>query len=430
MQRERVQPDWLTLDNAARIYPASISDWSPDVYRVSVTLRAPIRVAWLAQALQAVLPRFPYFQVHLRRGLFWYYLQRDGEIPELLPLSSVPVSILPARGGRARLLQVMAGGATIAVDFSHILTDGAGAIRFLGTLALQYLEQSGVPITSWDPFFDPRTQPTAGEFEDAFDRFFEHGLPGPPALAPAYHLPQPAQLCSRVITGRLSVSGMIDLARRHQVSLTEYLVALYMHALATVRASAGAVNGRRDGGVLRIEVPVDMRRFYSTETMRNFSLYVSPEIDPGLGPYSFEDIVQQVHHSLRAQVEKGQLARQITRNVRAARHPLIRILPLALKDLLLAQVRERLGERSYSGVLTNLGRIEVPAAGAALIESFDVMLGPNPLMKTNCVVLSYRDDLTINLGSVIESRELERVFFTHLIQAGVRVRLTERSSAS
>jgi len=429
MPLDRSQSDWLTLDNAARIYPASISEWSPDVFRVSVTLRAPIRVALLAQALQDVLPRFPYFQVHLRRGLFWYYLQRDGAIPALQPLSSVPVSILQADRRVVSLLRVMAGGTTIAVDFSHVLTDGAGAIRFLGTLAMRYLQLRGVVISRWEPFLDPDQPSSPGEFEDAYERYFERRLPSPPTVPPAYHLPQAALQNSRVITGCLPVSGVLALARRHGVSLTEYLVALYMHSLAQVRAEDVERTGADKSGILRIEVPVDMRRFFPTETMRNFSLYVSPELDLDLGAYSFAEIVQKVHHSLRAQVDKRELARQITRNVGVARHPLIRIMPRGLKDRLFRYVRGRLGERSYSGVLSNLGRIVVPADIEPHVAAFGVMLGPNPVMKTTCAVLTFQENLFINFGSVIDSRSLERLFFTQLVQAGLPVSVVERSSA-
>jgi hypothetical protein len=103
-------------------------------------------------------------------------------------------------------------------------------------------------------------------------------------------------------------------------------------------------------------------------------------------------------------------------------------MPLFLKDLLFSCVRERMGERPYSGVLTNLGRIVVPEDVFPHIEEFGVMLGPNPRMKKNCSVLSFGEDLSINFGSVIESRELERLFFTHMARAGVRVSLAERSS--
>ena len=158
LQEEDHRQTWLTLDNAARIYPAVLSEWSPDVYRLSVTLRAPVRVSILAQALRTIFPRFPYFQVHLQRGLFWYYLQRDDGIPDLHPLSSVPVSVMPGRPGNTHLLRVQARGRTIGVDFSHVLTDGSGAVRFLGTLTTQYLRLQGVPITGWKPFLDPEEQ--------------------------------------------------------------------------------------------------------------------------------------------------------------------------------------------------------------------------------------------------------------------------------
>jgi hypothetical protein len=417
------QQDWLTLDNAARIYPASLAEWSPDLYRVSVTLKAPIRVSALQEALRAVFPRFPYFQVHLQRGLFWYYLQRDDEIPELSPMSHVPVSVMPTQWGSGHLMRVQARGATIAVDFSHVLTDGAGAVCFLGTLATQYLRLRGVHVNCWEPFFDPEAPPSAGEYEDAYKRYFDRSLPGPARLSAAYHLPGEAQSRYRVITGRMPVRDTLDLARSHGVSLTEYLVALYMHVLAQVRSFGG--DGR---GIVRIEVPVDVRRVHPSETMRNFSLFVSPEIDTRLGVFDFDEIVQRVHHGMRMQLDRRELDRQIARNVRAERNILVRILPLFLKDMMISYVRKRFGERPYSGVLSNLGRIVVPEDINEHVESFGVVLGPNSRTKKNCAVLSFREDLFISFGSTVESREVERSFFTHLAKAGLRVVLTERQS--
>lgn len=415
--------EWLTLDNAARIYPSAFTEWSPDVYRVSVTLKAPIRVTVLQEALRRVFPRFPYFQVHLQRGLFWYYLQRDHDIPPLHAMSQVPVSVMPTQTGNRHLLRVQARGGTIAVDFSHVLTDGAGAIRFVGTLATQYLRLQGVQVRSWEPFLDPDESPSPGEYEDAYKRHRDPSLPGPARLSVAYHLPDEARERSRAITGRVPVGEMLDLVRSQGVSVTEYLVALYMHVLARIRSSG--TGGR---GTVRIEVPVDMRRIHASETMRNFSLFVSPEIDASRGAWSFEEVVQRVYHDMRLQTGRRELGRQMARNVRVERNPLVRILPLFLKDMLFSYVRRRFGEDPYSGVLSNLGRIVVPEDIADHVASFGFMLGPNPRMKTNCVVFSFGDDLFITFGSVIESRELERLFFTHLVGAGIPVALVERSS--
>jgi len=70
--------NWYRLDNAARVFAALASRRTTTVYRVAVALRAPVDAAVLQDALDALMPRFPYFRVRLRKGLFWHYLE---EIP-------------------------------------------------------------------------------------------------------------------------------------------------------------------------------------------------------------------------------------------------------------------------------------------------------------------------------------------------------------
>ena len=419
-------PDWLRLDNAAKIYPATFSDPAPAGFRLSMTLKAPIRVALLSEALRTVLRRCPYYQVHLRRGFFWYYLQRHDAIPPLHPMSDAPVSAIPAWRRGTDLFRVQARGATIAVDFSHILTDGTGGLLFLGTLVTRYLELCGVAIGDWAPFLDPSETPSPEEHEDAHNRFFRSETPRPPRISRAYQLPGKREDRYRIITGRMSATEVLERARVHAVSLTEYLGALYVFILMQIRER----HERRGEGVgpsvVRLEVPVDMRRFFSSRTVRNFSLFVSPEFDVSLGSYRFEEVVQKLHHSLQMQVDARELGRQIGRNVRAERHPLIRATPLFVKDPVLSLAYQRIGEHAYSGVLSNLGRIVVPAAIEPSIESFGFLINPSYGMKTNCAVASFRDALQVSFGSVVASRDLERDFFTRLAADGVHVAVSER----
>ncbi len=417
------ESDWLRLDNAAKIYPSSFTPGSPAVFRLSVELATPVRIAALAEALRVVLRRCPYFQVYLRRGVFWYYLLRHEGVPAIEPMGDLPVSMIALRRRDTHLLRVQARGRGVAVDFSHVLTDGGGGLRFLGTLVTEYLSQCGVRVGDRAPFLDPAEEPAAGEFEDAHNRFFRGRLPKPPRLAPAWQLaggrrPAPGY---RILTGRMPLASVLELAREQGASLTEYLVALYMHALSETRRRSG---GRRT--VIRLEVPVNMRQFHPSETMRNFSLFVSPEIDLAVGEYSLEEIVARVHHSMRMEVDEKQLARQIARNVGAERNPLIRAVPLPLKDMMLSVANRRLGERVYSGVLSNLGRVTVPEAIDSHIASFGFALGPNSSIKKNCAVLSFRGELRVAFGSVVEDREVERRFFTTLAGKGVGVTVGER----
>ncbi|NLZ89363.1 MAG: hypothetical protein GX916_07665, partial [Clostridiales bacterium] len=68
--RRTTAPEWLKLDNAAKIYPAVMSRKWMALYRISVTLKDDIDEALLAKALASTLKRIPFFAYRLRRGFF------------------------------------------------------------------------------------------------------------------------------------------------------------------------------------------------------------------------------------------------------------------------------------------------------------------------------------------------------------------------
>ena len=80
---EAKRKSWMPLDNSAKIYPAVMSrDWAA-VFRVSVTLREPIRPDVLQQALEDTVERIPSFSLSLHRGAFWYYLDTNEHPPHV-----------------------------------------------------------------------------------------------------------------------------------------------------------------------------------------------------------------------------------------------------------------------------------------------------------------------------------------------------------
>lgn len=416
--------DWFRLDNAAKIYPSSHSETSPEIFRVSMTLRDPIRVSALEAALARLIRRCPYYQVRLKRGLFWYFLQRHDDVPKIHPLGQGPISSISIRG--EHLLRVQARERTIAIDFSHILTDGYGAMRFLSSLVAEYLRQRGEEIPDTEFLLSPGEPADPAEVEDSYRRAFRKGTPKPAPLEAAYHLPGIPRLhYYRAITGRMDLKATLALSKSTGATLTEYLSAVYLHALIQVylRQAEGVIKPRR--GIVRLEVPVNMRRIYHSQTMRNFSLFVSPELDMRLGSYSFDDVLTMVHHSLKMQLDPRQLARQISRNVGGEMNPLVRVVPLVLKDLYLSFLHYRLGDSLYTGVLSNLGPFQMSEEMRPFVETVGFHLGPNPTIKKNCTVVSHAGTLIVSFGSVLTSREVERMFFTFLADQGVGISLTE-----
>lgn len=419
--------DWYRLDNAAKIYPSTTTDRSPAMFRIAVSLTKPVKLSILQQALESVMPRFPYFQVYLKRGFFWYYLQKHSEIPkiQLLDLSRVPN--IPVHSRSTHLLRVCTRQNVVAVDFSHIITDGNGGVRFVSTLVAEYLKLCGVSVAPHENILNLNEQPGFEEDEDAYRKYFTKGIPGPESISPAYH--EPGRPVSsdrfRTITGRIPVQQILGLARGKGVTLTEYLAALMMFCLTQIYQdeTGSGVKSRRS--IIRLEVPVNMRLFYPSKTMRNFSLFVSPEVDLKLGAFSFDEMLKRVHHTLQLQIDAKELNKQLSRNVAAELHPAVRFLPLHIKDCLLGWVHAKMGEQLFSGVLSNLGRITFPDDMNSAIESVNVVLNPNQVMKKSCSVVTYQNDLYITFCSLIESRKLEKLFFTRLVENGVSIHVKE-----
>lgn len=423
---EEVDQDWLRLDNAAKIYPASHTEESPAMFRISITLRRAINYERLGKALERMIRRCPYFQVHLRRGFFWYYLQRHGAIPPLRPLPSSPVSPMEIRRRGAHLLNVLVRGRTLAVDFSHILTDGHGGARFTASLAAEYLRLGGFPVPQHESLLNPDDEPGGEEFQDAYRANYRKGVPKPEPMRPAYHIPGlPLSRLRRTITASIPLDEALSLVKSRGVRLTEYLTAVCIDALRTLREQHRRDVIKPTRSIIRVEVPVDMRRHYPSRTMRNFSLFISPELDLRIGEYDFVSTLKTVHHSMNVQLDRNQLDRQIARNVWGETNALVRSVPLALKDLYLGYLHHKLGDSLYSGVISNLGPFTIPDEMANEVSDVRFMLAPNPVMKTVCSVVSYAGRLLISFVSVIESRELERLFLAHLVRAGLHVVVSE-----
>ena len=413
MSKLNIHDDWLPLDNAAKIYPSTASTKSPAEFRIFARLNEPVRLLFLQRALERIMPRFPYFQVSLRRGFFWYYLQRHDRVPQVELMENVPVGIISIKDRSAAMIRVSAKGRDIAVDFSHILTDGNGGLRFFLTLLAEYIRLSGTEVGSHVNIFDPNSPPDPGEFEDAHrSRFFAGKTVEPEKLPPACHIPGRPFIHRRyrLIDGEAPVDQALRAAKAKNASLTEYLSAVYIYALTRIYQDEVLRGRKQKRSIIRMQIPVDMRRYYSSPTMRNFSLFLSPEVDMRLGHYSFDEILKQVHHNVQLLKSEKQLQRQISRNVGAEFKPFIRYTPLFVKDVILSSVYTRLGEQLHSGVISNLGRIDMPAEMEPYIKSMHFVLNPNHVMKTCCAVLSFKDRLYISFGSVIEDRRLEKYF--------------------
>lgn len=419
MKRDR---PWLKLDNAGKIYPAvSTHKWSA-LFRVSMTLDEPVCPETLQAALLRVSCCLPFFFMRLRHGVFWYYLEAADVQPRVR--EDGPFPCMPfTQEDQGFCFRVLYYRSRIAVEFFHVLTDGSGGLQFLKTLVAQYLAlRYNTAIPAKQGVIDCAAPPDPEWSEDGFLRYAgavtqsrserdAYRVTGTPEADGFVHL----------TCGVMPASLVAQLAKEKRVSVTTYLTAVMLLALYDLQR-ADRVPKRRQRP-LKVSVPVNLRRFFPTGTLRNFSSYINPEIDPRMGEHSFDEVLHHVHHFLNLHATKKQLGAKFTTNVRSERNAAVRSIPLFLKNPVLKFVYSRVGDRKTSTTITNLGPVELPAEMSARVRRVEVILGPLKRNPAACAIATWGDELYFNITRTIREPRLERAFFTRLIKLGVPVKV-------
>jgi NRPS condensation-like uncharacterized protein len=414
---------WLRLDNAAKLYPAIQNNELTSVFRISVALTERVKAKALLNAVNLLEQRFPYYKVKPKTGFFWYYLESYNSSTTLKADEDVPCRAF-AKGDP--VFRVLAKNKTISVEFSHILTDGTGGFQFLKSLLLTYFRVTGIDIPSTVSFLRPEQIASEKEFEDSYNKYFQEEIPTPKKIPKAFHVPFKLNPIPRfsVVTGVLSLEAISKKSKEYAVSITVYLVAVYLYALQGIYRSLSFLGKRRSRKMMRIEVPIDLRKIYPSETMRNFSVYVMPGIDLELGIYTFEEIAKTVHHLMQLETDKKLINKIISRNVGAERNVLVKNTPLFIKSIILYFKYKSAGTNLYSGVITNLGKISLPKEVNDLIQHFAfIPPPPDKTLKVNCGVVGFGDKLVLSFGNITRSKELERRFFKVLVDHGISVKM-------
>ena len=417
-----MEHQWYRLDNAAKLFPAVESRRITTLFRVSATLDQQVDPELLQRALEQIIPRFPYFRVRLRRGFFWYYLDHNPKLPRVEADALYPCQRLHRRKNNEFLFRVRYYHRRVALEFSHVLSDGTGATVFLRTLLAVYFGLQGETIPLGSGVLDIEEEPTLEEGEDAYSHFHSEDLPAPPKATGAYH-PQGALIgpgMYYLITSVIPAPAVVDKAKELGVSVTEYLVAVYIWALQRAQEEE---RSRKKYKPIRISVPVNLRKILGVNPLRNFSLFLMPGVDPRLGEYDLPEILEQVHHAMRRDLNEKTLRQQISRNVGSERNPLIRALPLFLKRLFAPIIYRTMGENLYSGSLSNLGVITMPEELSKRVERFEFIPGPGPINKTRATAVSFGGDLYLTFGRLVDETVVERHFFRKLRAEGVSIHL-------
>lgn len=410
---------WVRLDNAAKIYPAARrKNWS-NLFRQSVSLSENVDVQVLQSALDVTVKRFPSIAARLRKGAFWYYLQQVESAPQICEEHSYPLVFMNREEMRKCAFRVIAYENRIAVEYFHSLTDGNGALVFLKSLTAEYLEQKyRVSIPFENGVLDRRELPKEEELEDSFLKYAGN-VPASRKDTNAWHMSGEPQKDGflNLTCFQIPVKPALEQAHKHNATLTVFMSAVMMKALLNLQNEKNPNTKRQKR--IKLLIPVNLRNLFPSNTLRNFAMFTIPELDPRLGAYSFDEICKIIQHKMGTEFTEKHMSCVIATNVNDERNPLVRLIPLPLKNAVMKAIFDSVGEKKSCLTLSNLGQVKIPEAMAQYVRRFDFILGVQAAAPYNCGMLSYGDTIYINFIRNIQDAELERHFHAVLQEMGL-----------
>ena len=417
-----MQKKWYRLDTAALIFPAiTRRDWS-NAFRVSACLKEDVDTAVLQQAVDELRPRFPSYYVTLHKGVFWYYLEESREPVRVQNDYAYPLTFMSSRELGQNCLRVLVYKNRVAAEFFHALTDGQGGSVYLCNLIARYLElKEGITVPRGGLIRDLNEAPPPEELEDSFLKNAAEVAAGREGKR-SYHLHgsrEPGGF-KTLTTGIVDTQALLDTAHRFGVTVTALLAAVMAESIIAMQ---NGERPRRRQRPVKITIPVDLRRLYGSRTLRNFSLVLNLGVDPRYGDYTLEELCRSIYHQLAAAATKQNMAGMIAANVQPQQLVPLRLAPVFVKNLVMDAVYRRSGESGGSLNISNITTLSLPDEMRRYVERMEFIIGPQRSYPNNCSVLSFGGKTYINMIRNIRETELERRFFSRLVELGIAVEI-------
>lgn len=414
---------WYDLDDAAKIYPLSMRQSQMAVFRLSAYLKEDVCPELLQIALTFTIKRFPCFATTVKKGFFWHYLDTSKRRYAIKPETEIPCRPLKISRSGSRSFRLLYYNNRISVEYFHILTDGTGGMIFLKTLIAEYLRLKGVTLSECEGILDINAIPRAEETANAFARLTaaEQEKNGDKSRIGSGLVDKPATQMSgrvsktkpcRLVHFKMDADTLIAAAKARGVTVTAYMLACMF--AANRYATDDPV------GSINIQVPVNMRKFYPSETVRNFAMYCGIRL-PIENITGVDDILDEISHQLVEKTSKETMSEMMDATKRLVDG--IKYVPLFIKAPIAGIVYGFLGDKVFSNTLSNLGVVQMPPEMSEHIESMDFVLGTGITNRAGCAMVTVGNVATLAISKRTVDPSFEEKLYELLTLDGVTMRL-------
>ena len=218
-----------------------------------------------------------------------------------------------------------------------------------------------------------------------------------------------------VLQGTIEVSALKTECRKVGVSITKYLAAVLLWAI---------IQTETDGKTLKrpvaLNLPVNLRSFFESETLANFFAVVNISWAAGKAPEALEEVIASVSRQMDEQIVKERLEETISYNVSNEKKWYVRAIPLFVKHLAMQLIFLHTS-RAHTMTFSNIGPAQVREELKDSIEGFQLLVGASPKQRMKCGAVAYDGKLCLSFTSAMAEKRLSEFLFHFLEEKGIRV---------
>ena len=213
--------NWYKLDSVGKFYASITSKEIPNVFRYSCLIKDDINEYDLQCALNNTVMVYPNFNVNLKKGLFWYYLDETKNVVKVTS-EKLPVCFRIYNSEDDFLYRVSYYKNKINLEVSHILSDGRGSIEFFKVLVSNYIKihykLENYNVVTNNSFFE--------KSEDSFLKYYKKTPKYNRKRPKIYRYSGKKTKNTRYMECHMFTNNLLDLAHKYNATLTEFLVSL------------------------------------------------------------------------------------------------------------------------------------------------------------------------------------------------------------
>lgn len=402
---------WYKVDNAGKIFPAVSKDSRSSVFRLSFYLKEEIVPKLLEQAVNETLPRFESFAVQLKAGMFWYYLAANTRSVRIEKESPIICRFFHWTKNNGYLFKVYYFKNKITLETFHSLSDGTGAMEFLKAITQNYLKLCGHEF-SYSGKVKSELPSSPRETVDMFVSQYDKSSKMNLKEEIAYHVKGEkfADYFTLCINAKVPTEQLLAHTRRLGVTVGVYITAVLAYSIYTQRPDC-----RTTKCPIKIFIPTNLRKFFPSDTLRNFSLYIKATFD-GRKEWTFEQMLAETKRQFDAQLVKEELHARMNSNVWIEKNLVIRLLPLFLKNIAFKIGYKRLADDISTCYISNLGKVTLPSDMNDFVEDVEFAIG-----GFGIAVTSIHGHTNIMLNTDFKDISILQYFINHFIQDGLLV---------